>query len=55
MIGSIDKIEQKFGRFWGFGKLAEERTEKEQRIYEIFMELREEILDLGNDEIRKIR
>lgn len=55
MIGAIDKIEQRFGKFWGFGKLDEERTEKEERIYNLFMELREDILDLGNDQIRKIR
>lgn len=55
MIGSISKIEKVFGPFWGFGKDPEERTEKQDKIYSLFMELREQILDLGNEQIRKIR
>lgn len=54
MIGSIARIEKVFGPFWGFGKDPEERTEKQDRIYSLFKELREEILDLGNEQIRKI-
>lgn len=54
MIGAIDRIEQRFGRFWGFGFPEEDRTEKQNLVYEIFMELREDILDIGNDQIRKI-
>lgn len=55
MIGSIVKIENVFGPFWGHGKKRSERTEKQQRLYELFMELREQILDLGNEQIGKIR
>lgn len=55
MIGAISKIEDKFGIFWGFGKSNEERTERQKKIYSLFMELREEILDLGNEQIRKFR
>ena len=54
MIGSIARIEKVFGPFWGFGKGPEERTEKQDRVYSLFKELREEILDLGNEQIRKI-
>ena len=54
MIGSIARVEKVFGPFWGFGKDPEERTEKQDRIYSLFKELREEILDLGNEQIRKI-
>lgn len=54
MIGSIARIEKVFGQFWGFGKEPEERTEKQDRVYSLFKELREEILDLGNEQIRKI-
>lgn len=55
MIGSVAKIENIFGPFWGHGKSRDERTEKQQRLYELFMELREQILDLGNEQIRKIK
>jgi hypothetical protein len=54
MIGSIAKIEKIFGPFWGFGKDPEERTEKQDRVYSLFRQLREEILDLGNEQIGKI-
>lgn len=55
MIGAISRIEEKFGVFWGFGKPDQERNEKQEKIYNLFMELREEILDLGNEQIRKFR
>lgn len=55
MIGSIAKIENVFGPFWAHGKKRHERTEKQQRLYELFMELREQILDLGNEQIGKIK
>jgi hypothetical protein len=55
MIGAISKIENKFGSFWGFSKSPEERTENQTKLYELFRELREEILDLGNEQIRKCR
>jgi len=55
MIGAISKIEKTFGPFWGFGKDPEERTEKQDRIYQLFMKLREQILDHGNEQIRKLR
>jgi len=55
MIGSISKIEDLFGRFWAHGTPPEERTEKQEKLYELFMELREQILDLGNEQIRILR
>lgn len=55
MIGAISKIEERFGVFWGFGKPDEERNEKQEKIFNLFRELREEILDLGNEQIRKFR
>ncbi len=54
MIGAIDRIEQRFGRFWGFGRPVEDRTDRQNDIHDIFMDLREDILDIGNDQIRKI-
>jgi hypothetical protein len=43
MIGSVAKIENVFGPFWGHGKKQDERTEKQQRLYELFMELQEKL------------
>lgn len=56
MIGSIDRIENKMGYLWGhFKEDDEETTEEEDDLYEIFMELRESILDFGNEQICKVR
>lgn len=55
MIGSIARIEDVFGQFWGIDKDCKDRTEKQNRVYALFMELREQILDLGNEQIRKIK
>lgn len=55
MIGAIAKIEKVFGPFWGHGKEPDERTEKQDRIYKLFLNLREQILDHGNEQIRKLR
>lgn len=55
MIGAIARIEQKFGVFWGFGKPDDQKTDRQKKIYSLFMELREEILDLGNEQIRKFK
>ena len=56
MIGSIDRIEDKLGDLWGhFKEDDEEITEKEEELYELFMELRESILDFGNQQICKVR
>ena len=56
MIGSIDRIEDKLGDLWGhFKEEDEEITEREEELYELFMELRESILDFGNQQICKVR
>ena len=56
MIGSIHRIEQKFGDKWGhFKNEDEEFTEEEDELHALFMELRESILDLGNEQICKVQ
>ena len=56
MIGSIDRIENKMGDLWGhFKEEDEDITEQEEEMYELFMELRESILDFGNQQICKIK
>lgn len=52
MIGAIASIEEYFGQFWG--KDSESPTASQERFREIFEELRDEILDKGNTQIRSI-
>lgn len=55
MIGSIERIETKFGYLWGNEKEDADITEEDEEMYDIFMELRESILDYGNEQICKIK
>ena len=56
MIGAIDRIETKLGYHWGHYKPEDEdTTEEEDEIYEQFMDLRESILDFGNEQICKVK
>ena len=48
MIGSISSIEQHFGY------LLDGETEEHQRMYDLFQELRSDILDKGNHQARNI-
>jgi hypothetical protein len=54
MVGAVASIEEKLGDLWGQNKKGTP-TESEQRLYETFMELRKEILDKGNTQIRNIK
>ncbi len=54
MVGAVATIEEKMGSLWGqsgSGTL----TENQQRLLDIFMEVRKEILDKGNSQIRNIK
>ena len=55
MIGSIDRIEQKLGHLWAHREDKTEFTDEEEEMYELFMDLRESILDYGNEQICKIK
>lgn len=50
MIGSLSSIEKYFGFLWG--EESDELTDKEEQMREIFEEMRTEILDKGNTQIR---
>ena len=50
MIGSISSIEKIFGDLWGHE--CEFRTAEQEELYQVFVELRTEILDNGNLQIR---
>lgn len=57
MIGAIERIENKLGFLWAHGKEDGDPsiTDEQAELYEIFMDLREEILDFGNQQICKIK
>lgn len=55
MIGSIERIETKLGYLWGHDKEDADITEEDEEMYDLFMELRESILDYGNEQICKLR
>ncbi len=52
MIGAIASIEKYFGKMWGFEN--QDVTPQQERLREVFEELRSEILDKGNAQIRNI-
>ena len=51
MIGSLSSIEKYFGFLWGEGS-DREPTKDQLRMRDIFEEMRTEILDKGNTQIR---
>jgi len=52
MIGALSSFEKRFGKLWGIDKPEEEElTPQQQRFLQIWMEVREEILDRGNAQI----
>ena len=54
MVGAVASVEEKMGDLWGQNKKTP-LTVEEQRMMELFMELRKEILDKGNTQIRNIK
>jgi hypothetical protein len=54
MIGALSSIEEKLGNIWGF-KENRPLTEDEQYFAEVYQELRKEILDRGNGQIKAIK
>ena len=57
MIGAIERIENKLGFLWGHDKQEGDPsiTEEQEDLYDLFMELREDILDFGNKQICKVK
>ncbi len=51
MIGAIASIEDKFGFLWNFGN---PQTKDEKDAYEVFQEIRHDILEKGNKQIRDL-
>lgn len=53
MIGAISAIECVLGSLWGIDKKPDDRTDYEADVFELFLDVREKILDLGNSQIEK--
>lgn len=53
-IGAIDSFEKAFGHLWGINKKQNERTEEEKQMYSLWLDVRHEILDKGNTQLRVI-
>ncbi len=54
MIGALASVEEKFGNIWGFKKNGQ-LTEDEQYFSDLYQELRKEILDKGNNQVKKAK
>lgn len=52
MIGAIAQFEKHFGKEWGYGKEDKDCGEQENSQFDIWEKCREEVLDLGNKQIR---
>ena len=54
-VGAVSKIEERFGHLWGSDEIDEENmTEQQLKYYNIFLELRDQIFDQGNDQRKKL-
>jgi len=51
-IGAISSCEENFGFLWGHGKDDDDLTEEEASMKEVWEEIRTEILDNGNTQLR---
>jgi len=54
MIGALSSVETHFGFLWGIGQDSVELTPEQEELKSIFDEVRSEILDRGNTQIRNL-
>lgn len=52
MIGALASIEKFFGHLWGQNKDEKDLSPQEKELDDLYEELRKEILDKGNNQIR---
>lgn len=55
MIGALSRFEKSFGYLWGHGKSeakGDKLTDHEKIFLELWLKLREEVLDCGNEQSR---
>src|SRR5688500_11193654 len=54
-IGALAAVEKSFGFLWGFGKKEHELTEEERELFAIWQNVRNEVLNNGNNQLRALR
>jgi hypothetical protein len=54
MIGSLAAMEKYFGSVWAQGKAISEMTDEELKFFKIKEQMRKDIFDLGNKNIRNV-
>lgn len=54
MIGALDTIEKQLGFLWGFEDGGASLTDEQKQLKEIYEEVRANILDRGNTQIRNL-
>lgn len=54
MIGALDTIEKQLGFLWGFEDSGASLTDEQKQLKEIYEEVRANILDRGNTQIRNL-
>lgn len=53
-IGALSSFEKNLGFLWGQGKKDSERTEEERQLNQIWQNIRTEVLNNGNNQLRAI-
>ena len=54
-IGALSSFEKNFGFLWGQGKKDSERTDEERQLNQIWQNIRTEVLNNGNNQLRALR
>jgi hypothetical protein len=54
MIGALDTLEKRMGDLWGEGLEDHELTPEQEEVRDLFEDVRVEILDKGNHQIRNV-
>mgnify|MGYP000694524389 CR=1 FL=1 len=55
MTGALRVIENEFGFLWTPATPAAQRSEIQREMFRLYQEVRNQILNLGNDQIRRFR
>lgn len=54
MIGALDTLEKRMGHLWGEHLDDDDLTPEQEEMRDLFEDVREEILDKGNHQIRNV-
>ena len=54
-IGALSSFEKSFGFLWGLNKKPSEMTDEEKELYAIWQNVRTDVLNNGNNQLRALR